>query len=48
LLRAIFGGEKIGKQRMTYGQGAAAEIVAMGTIGAADSFGLLVSTTHAL
>jgi hypothetical protein len=36
-------GEKIGKQHMTYGQGAAAEIVAMGTIGAADSFGLPVS-----
>jgi PiT family inorganic phosphate transporter len=41
-------GEKIGKQHMTYGQGAAAEIVAMGTIGAADSFGLPVSTTHVL
>jgi inorganic phosphate transporter, PiT family len=33
---------------MTYGQGAAADIVAMGTIGAADSFGLPVSTTHVL
>jgi len=33
---------------MTYGQGAAAEIVAMGTIGAADSFGLPASTTHVL
>ncbi len=41
-------GEKIGKQHMTYGQGAAAEIVAMATIGAADSFGLPVSTTHVL
>jgi len=41
-------GEKIGKQHMTYGQGAAAEIVAMGTIAAADSFGLPVSTTHVL
>lgn len=41
-------GEKIGKEHMTYGQGAAAEIVAMGTIAAADSFGLPVSTTHVL
>jgi inorganic phosphate transporter, PiT family len=41
-------GEKIGKQHLTYGQGAAAEIVAMATIGAADSFGLPVSTTHVL
>src|SRR5580693_4954778 len=41
-------GEKIGKQHLTYGQGAAAEIVAMGTIAAADSYGLPVSTTHVL
>ncbi len=41
-------GEKIGKEHLTYGQGAAAEIVAMGTILAADSFGLPVSTTHVL
>ena len=41
-------GEKIGKEHLTYGQGAAAEIVAMGTIAAADSFGLPVSTTHVL
>jgi len=41
-------GEKIGKQHLTYGQGAVAEIVAMGTIAAADSFGLPVSTTHVL
>ncbi len=41
-------GEKIGKEHLTYGQGAAAEIVAMGTIFAADSFGLPVSTTHVL
>ena len=41
-------GEKIGKQHLTYGQGAAAEIVAMGTIAAADNFGLPVSTTHVL
>ncbi len=41
-------GEKIGKQHLTYGQGAAAELVAMATIGAADGFGLPVSTTHVL
>lgn len=41
-------GEKIGKQHLTYGQGAAAELVAMGTILAADNFGLPVSTTHVL
>jgi PiT family inorganic phosphate transporter len=41
-------GEKIGKDHLTYGQGAAAELVAMATIGAADSFGLPVSTTHVL
>ena len=41
-------GEKIGKQHLTYGQGAAAELVAMSTIGAADYFGLPVSTTHVL
>ena len=41
-------GEKIGKSHMTYAQGASAEIVAMGTIGAADVFGLPVSTTHVL
>jgi PiT family inorganic phosphate transporter len=41
-------GEKIGKTYLTYGQGAAAELVAMGTIAAADSFGLPVSTTHVL
>jgi len=41
-------GEKIGKEHLTYGQGAAAEIVAMATIGAADWFGLPVSTTHVL
>jgi len=41
-------GEKIGKEHLTYGQGAAAEIVAMCTIGAADWFGLPVSTTHVL
>jgi len=41
-------GEKIGKSHLTYAQGAAAEITAMATIGAADSFGLPVSTTHVL
>jgi inorganic phosphate transporter, PiT family len=41
-------GEKIGKEHLTYGQGAAAEVVAMFTIGAADWFGLPVSTTHVL
>src|SRR5271166_1465397 len=41
-------GEKIGKTHLTYAQGATAELVAMGTIMAADSFGLPVSTTHVL
>jgi PiT family inorganic phosphate transporter len=41
-------GEKIGKDHLTYGQGAAAEITAMATIGAADFYGLPVSTTHVL
>lgn len=41
-------GEKIGKDHLTYGQGAAAEITAMATIGAADWFGMPVSTTHVL
>jgi PiT family inorganic phosphate transporter len=41
-------GEKIGKTHLTYAQGAAAEITAMATIGAADYFGLPVSTTHVL
>jgi len=41
-------GEKIGKDHLTYGQGAAAEITAMVTIGAADYMGLPVSTTHVL
>ena len=41
-------GEKIGKTHLTYGQGAAAEFVAMGTIMAADNYGLPVSTTHVL
>jgi PiT family inorganic phosphate transporter len=41
-------GEKIGKTHLTYGQGASAELVAAATIGAADMFGLPVSTTHVL
>ena len=41
-------GEKIGKAHLAYAQGAAAEITAMVTIGAADAFGLPVSTTHVL
>ncbi|HWT64781.1 MAG TPA: inorganic phosphate transporter [Terracidiphilus sp.] len=41
-------GEKIGKEQLTYAQGASAGIVAMGTIFAADNFGLPVSTTHIL
>jgi PiT family inorganic phosphate transporter len=41
-------GEKIGKQHLTYGQGASAELVAMSTIAAADVYGLPVSTTHVL
>lgn len=41
-------GERIGKTHLNYAQGASAELVAMATIGAADSFGLPVSTTHVL
>ncbi|MFV3382652.1 inorganic phosphate transporter [Pseudomonas sp. NY15354] len=41
-------GEKIGKTHLSYAQGASAEVVAMCTIGAADLFGLPVSTTHVL
>ena len=41
-------GEKIGKSHLTYAQGASAELVAMLTIGAADAYGLPVSTTHVL
>jgi PiT family inorganic phosphate transporter len=41
-------GEKIGKEHLTYAQGASAELVAMGTIIAADRLGLPVSTTHVL
>ncbi len=38
-------GERIGKTHLSYGQGAAAELA---TIGAADAYGLPVSTTHVL
>ena len=41
-------GERIGKQHLSYAQGASAEAVAMGTIVLADHFGLPVSTTHVL
>jgi len=41
-------GEKIGKEHLTYAQGASAELVAMCTILAADHLSLPVSTTHVL
>jgi PiT family inorganic phosphate transporter len=41
-------GERIGKQHLSYAQGASAELVAMATIFAANNFGLPVSTTHIL
>ncbi|MDP4025915.1 inorganic phosphate transporter [Methylobacterium sp. NEAU 140] len=41
-------GERIGKTHLTYAQGASAEIVAAGTIGLAEGYGLPVSTTHIL
>jgi PiT family inorganic phosphate transporter len=41
-------GEKIGKTHLTYGQGAAAELVAFGTIYTLASYGMPVSTTHIL
>lgn len=41
-------GERIGKQHLTYAQGASAEVVAAVTIATADSFGMPVSTTHVL
>jgi inorganic phosphate transporter, PiT family len=41
-------GEKIGKEHLTYAQGAAAGLVAMCTIFGATAFGLPVSTTHIL
>jgi PiT family inorganic phosphate transporter len=41
-------GEKIGKQHMSYAQGASAELVAASTIGLSTGLGLPVSTTHVL
>jgi len=41
-------GEKLGKQHLAYAQGASAELVAAGTIGLAQVYGLPVSTTHIL
>ncbi|GHN01848.1 phosphate transporter [Cytophagales bacterium WSM2-2] len=41
-------GEKIGKEHLTYAQGASAEIVASITIGLSSKFGWPVSTTHVL
>jgi phosphate/sulfate permease len=41
-------GEKIGKQHLTYAQGASAELVATVTIGLSSQYGLPVSTTHVL
>ena len=41
-------GEKIGKNHLSYAQGAAAEMVAATTIGMASYWGLPVSTTHVL
>ena len=41
-------GEKIGKEHLTYAQGASAELVAMSLIQAADMYHLPVSTTHVL
>jgi PiT family inorganic phosphate transporter len=41
-------GERIGKEHLSYAQGGTAELVAMTTIGAAESFGLPISTTHTL
>ncbi len=41
-------GERIGKSRLTYAQGASAELGAMLTIGAADMHKLPVSTTYVL
>jgi phosphate/sulfate permease len=41
-------GEKIGKTRLTYAQGASAVLVASGTISLSSLIGLPVSTTHVL
>ncbi len=41
-------GERIGKEHLTYAQGASAEMVASITIGLSSSYGWPVSTTHVL
>jgi len=41
-------GEKIGKEHLTYAQGASAELVAASTIAMSTNLGLPVSTTHVL
>ncbi len=41
-------GEKIGKEHLTYAQGASAEFVAASTIGLSSYLGMPVSTTHVL
>lgn len=41
-------GEKIGKEHLSYAQGASAELVAASTIGLSTNLGLPVSTTHVL
>ena len=41
-------GEKIGKEHLTYAQGASAEMVAASTIAVSTYLGLPVSTTHVL
>lgn len=41
-------GEKIGKEHLTYAQGASSELVAASTIGVSSYLGLPVSTTHVL
>src|SRR3569833_1585020 len=41
-------GERIGKQHLTYAQGALVDLVVVGTIGLAELYGLPVSTTHIL
>ena len=41
-------GERIGKEHLSYAQGASAELIAAGTIFAATSLGMPVSTTHIL
>jgi phosphate/sulfate permease len=41
-------GERIGKEHLTYAQGASSELVAAAMIGASTSYGLPSSTTHVL